>query len=241
MSNPFKFKQFSVLQDRCAMKIGTDGVILGAWTSVDNNPYSILDIGTGTGILSLMLAQRSEAPLIEAIEIDAEAFEQCSENFENSPWNDRLFCYHASLLEFVEEVDDKYDIIICNPPFYSENYKTKNASRNLARFEDALPFEHLVYAVSKLMSEHGLFSVVIPFKEEIRFLNLAQKAKLFPIRILHVKGNSESQIKRSLIEFGFIKKDTTSNPIKTELIIENGRHNYTEDYISLTKDFYLKM
>jgi len=94
MNKPFKFKEFTINQDQCAMKIGTDSVLLGAWASVENNPYSILDIGAGTGILSLMLAQRSSAQSIEAIEIDADAYEQCSDNFENSNWRDRLFCYH---------------------------------------------------------------------------------------------------------------------------------------------------
>ena len=234
---PFKFKNFTVDQDRCAMKIGTDGVLLGAWTSVENRPLSVLDIGAGTGILSLMLAQRSDAQLIEAIEIDADAYEQCAENFENSSWGDRLFCYHASLLEYIEEVDDKYDIIICNPPFYSEDYKTENTSRDLARFSDAMPFEHLVYAASQLLSENGLFSVVIPKKEEQQFIDLALKVNLFPKRILHVKGDSKTEIKRSLIEHSFQKYTTQIS----ELIIENGRHNYTEDYINLTKDFYLKM
>ncbi|WP_299116470.1 tRNA1(Val) (adenine(37)-N6)-methyltransferase [uncultured Winogradskyella sp.] len=219
------------------MKIGTDGVLLGAWTSIENHPFSVLDIGAGTGILSLMLAQRSNAQLIEVIEIDADAYEQCADNFENSPWGDRLFCYHASLLEYVEEVEDKYDTIICNPPFYSENYKTENISRDLARFTDAMPFEHLVYAASQLLSKSGLFSVIIPHKEEKKFIELASKVHLFPKRILHVKGNPEADIKRSLIEFSF--QHTT---IKTsELIIENERHNYTEDYINLTKNFYLKM
>ncbi|RZN84216.1 MAG: methyltransferase domain-containing protein [Winogradskyella sp.] len=236
-SAPFKFKQFTINQDQCAMKIGTDGVLLGAWTSIKNNPFSILDIGAGTGILSLMLAQRSNAQFIEAIEIDAEAYEQCADNFENSVWRDRLFCYHASLLEYIEEVDDKYDIIICNPPFYSEDYKTENSSRDLARFTDAMPFEHLVYAASQLLSENGILAVIIPFKEEEKFIDLATKVNLFPNRILHVKGNSEAETKRSLIELSF-----QNETIKTsELIIENGRHNYTEDYISLTKDFYLKM
>ena len=114
MNKPFQFKEFTISQDRCAMKIGTDSVLLGAWTSLKNNPFSVLDIGAGTGVLGLMLAQRSNAEAIEALEIDAEAYEQCSENFENSPWADRLFCYHASLLEFVEEIEDKYDLIICN-------------------------------------------------------------------------------------------------------------------------------
>ncbi|WP_422107044.1 tRNA1(Val) (adenine(37)-N6)-methyltransferase [Winogradskyella sp.] len=237
MKKPFKFKQFTVSQDRCAMKIGTDAVLLGAWTSIRNHPFSILDIGAGTGVLSLMLAQKSDAQQIEAIEIDADAYEQCAENFENSPWNDRLFCYHASLLEFVEEIDDTFDLIICNPPFYSEDYKTADTARDLARFNDAMPFEHLIFAVANLLSESGLFSVVIPKKEEAHFMDLASKTGLFPNRILHIKGHPHSEIKRSLIEFSFHKTEIQ----KDELIIETKRHQYTEAYINLTKDFYLKM
>ncbi|WP_138432871.1 tRNA1(Val) (adenine(37)-N6)-methyltransferase [Winogradskyella algicola] len=237
MEKPFKFKQFTVKQDRCAMKIGTDGVLLGAWTSVKHNPFSVLDIGSGTGILSLMIAQRSHAEQIEAIEIDDDAYEQCSENFENSPWNDRLFCYHASLLEFVEEVEDAFDLIICNPPFYSEDYKTENKSRDLARFNDSMPFKHIIYAVAHLLTEDGLFSIVIPRKEEKDFIALANTIGLFPVRILHVKGNPDADVKRSLIEFSYTEKETETS----ELIIENERHNYTKDYINLTKDFYLKM
>lgn len=238
MSNrPFKFKEFTVHQDRCAMKIGTDAVLLGAWASLENNPISILDIGAGTGVLSLILAQRSTAQLIDAIEIDNDAFEQCVENFEHSHWSDRLFCYHASLEEFTEEIEDKYDLIISNPPFYSEDYKTKDAQRVLARFEDALPFEHLIDSVSKLLSAKGTFSVIIPYKEEDKFMMLASKVHLFASQILRVKGNSSSEIKRSLIEFSFTKKQTT---IK-ELVIEISRHVYTPDYINLTKKFYLKI
>ncbi|WP_179021713.1 tRNA1(Val) (adenine(37)-N6)-methyltransferase [Winogradskyella forsetii] len=237
MTKPFKFKQFTVNQDRCAMKIGTDAVLLGAWTSIDNNPHSVLDIGAGTGVLSLMIAQRSDAETIEALEIDDDAFEQCSENFENSDWADRLFCYHASLLEFVEEIEDKYDLIICNPPFYSEDYKTDSKARDLARFNDAMPFEHLIYAVVNLLSDTGLFSVVIPYKEETNFVNLASKVGLFPKRIRHVKGNPNSEIKRSILEFSFEETE-----IKTsELVIETARHQYTEAYINLTQEFYLKM
>ncbi|WP_100614431.1 tRNA1(Val) (adenine(37)-N6)-methyltransferase [Confluentibacter citreus] len=219
------------------MKIGTDAVLLGAWTSIKNNPFSILDIGAGTGILSLMLAQRSSAETIDAIEIDADAYEQCVNNFEESPWGDRLFCYHASLEEFIEEMEEQYDLIICNPPFYSEDYKTEKSSRDLARFQDAMPFEHLIESVSKLLSEEGVFSVIIPFKEEGTFIALASKYNLFPNRILHVKGNPSSEIKRSLMEFSFLESDTEIS----ELIIETERHQYTEDYINLTKDFYLKM
>ncbi len=237
MSKPFKFKEFTVSQNKCAMKIGTDSVLLGAWTSVENNPFSVLDVGAGTGVLSLMLAQRSNAENIEAIEIDADAYEQCSENFESSPWADRLFCYHASLLEFVEEVEDEYDLIICNPPFYSEDYKTENEARNLARFNDAMPFEHLIHAVAHLLSDDGIFSVVIPFKKEERLIMLASKVGLFLNRSLRIKGNADSETKRSLLEFSFNETKIETS----ELIIETARHQYTQDYINLTKDFYLKM
>ncbi|MFG6687231.1 tRNA1(Val) (adenine(37)-N6)-methyltransferase [Mariniflexile sp. HNIBRBA6329] len=238
MSNkPFKFKQFEIQQDKCAMKIGTDGVLLGAWSSIEKNPFSVLDIGAGTGVISLMLAQRSNAELIDAIEIDDDAYEQCVDNFEASPWGDRLFCYHASLEEFVDEIEDTYDLIICNPPFYSEDYKTDSPQRDMARFNDSMPFNHLIESVSKLLSEDGIFSVIIPFKEEADFIKTATAFNLFPNRILQVKGNQTSETKRSLIECSFIesavKKDT--------LVIETERHDYTKDYINLTKDFYLKM
>jgi tRNA1Val (adenine37-N6)-methyltransferase len=238
MSNrPFKFKQFTVHQDQCAMKVGTDAVLLGAWANIEHHPNAILDIGSGTGIIALMLAQRSNSELIDAIEIDDSAYEQCVYNFENSSWGDRLFCYHASLEEFAYEIDDKYNLIISNPPFYSENYKSKNQQRDLARFEDAMPFKHLIGCVSKLLSEDGKFSVIIPYKEEAHFIALASGDNLFPNRILRVKGNPNSEIKRSLIEFSFQKHDIKIS----ELIIETDRHQYTQDYISLTKDFYLKM
>ena len=237
ITKPFKFKQFTVHQDRCAMKIGTDGVLLGAWTNVDHNPFNVLDIGAGTGILSLMMAQRSHAEQIEAIEIDDEAFEQCAENFENSPWNDRLFCFHASLLEYIEAVDETFDLIICNPPFYSEDYKTDNKARDLARFSDAMPMEHIILAVMNLLSEKGKFSIILPHKEEQVFVEEASIIGLFPNRILRVRGNETSELKRSLIEFSY-----SESPVEIqELIIETERHNYTEDYINLTRDFYLKM
>nr|WP_321221823.1 methyltransferase [uncultured Psychroserpens sp.] len=237
MHKPFQFKNFSIHQDQCAMKIGTDAVLLGAWTSITTNPHSILDIGAGTGILALMLAQRSNAQIIEALEIDDNAYEQCVENFEQSIWNDRLFCYHASLDEFADEIDDKYDLIICNPPFYSEDYKTENTQRDLARFQDAMPFEHLLESVVALLSENGIFTVIIPFNEEIRFIELALRVGLFPKKKTRVKGTITSNIKRSLLEFSF----TETKIETTQLIIETERHKYTDDYINLTKAFYLKM
>ncbi|MBD0725641.1 tRNA (adenine-N(6)-)-methyltransferase [Flavobacterium sp. L1I52] len=220
------------------MKVGTDGVLLGAWTPIENNPFSILDIGTGTGIIALMLAQRSNAEQIDALEIDEEAYEQATDNFENSPWNDRLFCFHAGLDEFVEEPEDEYDLIVSNPPFYSENYKSNSEQRDLARFQDAMPFEDLVEAADLLLSENGIFSVIIPFKEEENFLALANEYELYPIKITRVKGAPNSEIKRSLLAFSRNKK--SDFPVD-ELIIETARHQYTPEYIELTKEFYLKL
>ncbi|RED44735.1 tRNA1(Val) (adenine(37)-N6)-methyltransferase [Seonamhaeicola aphaedonensis] len=243
-NKPFHFKQFKIDQDRCAMKVGTDGVLLGAWATIENNPFSILDIGAGTGIITLMLAQRSHAEIIDAIEIDDDAYEQCVNNFEQSPWGDRLFCYHAALEEFTEELleeglenDDKYDLIVSNPPFYSEDYKTDNIARDLARFQEALPFKHLLENTSKLLSENGCFCVIIPFNEEARFIELGKQHNLFTNKILHVKGNETSEIKRSLIQLSFRKSEIHIE----KLTIETARHQYTQDYINLTKDFYLKM
>ena len=238
----FTFKQFQVNQDRCAMKIGTDGVLLGAWTPLINNPYNVLDIGAGTGILSLMLAQRSNAApnnvgIIDAIEIDEDAYEQCVENFEASPWGDKLFCFHAGLDEFVDEPEDEYDLIISNPPFYTDDFKSDNSSRDLARFEDALPFEELIEAAALLLSDNGIFSVIIPYKEEERFIAMCKELDLFPLKITRVKGTPTSEIKRSLLAFCRMEQ----TPLIDELIIEISRHNYTPEYIELTKEFYLKM
>ena len=240
MSNqPFKFKQFSIDQDRCAMKIGTDGVLLGAWSSLDHQPESILDIGTGTGLIALMLAQRSDAELIDALEIEDNAYEQAVENFEKSDWGDRLFCYHAGFDEFVEEMQDeeKYELIISNPPFYSEDYKTGNENRDQARFADALPLDELIEGVSILLSKKGHFDLIIPFSEEQYALEIAKNNNLFPEKITRVKGTEVSPIKRSLISFGF----DTIEPEINELILEISRHNYTEEFKDLVKDFYLKL
>lgn len=237
MGQHFKFKQFSINQDRCAMKVGTDGVLLGAWTSLNNQPKTILDIGAGTGLIALMLAQKSDAETIDSLEIDADAYEQCTDNFESAPWGDRLFCYHAGLDEFVAEIGNKYDLIVSNPPFYSEEVASGDAARDRARQNQSLPFEELVAGVFHLLSESGVFSTIIPFKEEGDFLKLASCFGLMPQRITRVKGNPDSEIKRSLLAFSFMK----TGVIVDELIIEEERHHYTDAYIELTKDFYLKM
>lgn len=237
MSKPFKFKQFTIQQDKCAMKIGTDGVLLGAWVSIPLSSNTILDIGAGTGLIALMLAQRSAAENIEAIEIDDAAYEQCVDNFEDSPWGDRLFCYHAGLDELVAEIDESYDLIVSNPPFYTEQVSTGDDSRDRARQNNALPFDELLDAVVQLLHPEGSFAVIIPFKEESDFLKMANELGLYPSRITNVRGNANAPVKRSLLQFTF--EDRV--PIKEELVIELERHQYTKDYKELVHAFYLKM
>src|SRR5690606_5695883 len=159
------------------------------------------DIGSGTGLLALMLAQRSGAEHIDAVEIDEEAFIQCMENFENSPWSDRLYCYCGSLEDFTEQFFEEItdDIIVSNTPFYSENYISGDTQRDTARFADSLSFEQLIACTEGLLSENGIFAVIIPYKEEEKFIRLSAEYGLCPFKITQVRGNQNAEIKRSLI------------------------------------------
>lgn len=238
MSNkPFQFKEFAVHQDKTAMKVGTDGVLLGAWAQLKPEYFSVLDIGAGTGLIALMLAQKSNAELIDAIELNDEAYEQTVENFERSDWGDRLFCYHASLQEFVDEIEDKYDFIISNPPFYTSTYKELSQQRAMARHTASLTYEELLKGTSKLLSEIGSCAFIIPFSEEENFIKIAVKNKLLLNKITRVKGTETSLIKRSLLQLSFQETEIETN----ELVIEIERHKYTQEYIDLVQDYYLKM
>lgn len=238
MSNkPFQFKQFSIVQQKAAMKVGTDGVLLGAWVQLNNHPFSILDIGTGTGLIALMMAQRSDAEVIDAIELNDEAYEEAVENFERSDWGDRLFCYHAYFQEFVEEIEDEYDVIISNPPFYTSTYKELSVDRAMARHAESLPYDELLKGVAHLLSENGICAFIIPFSEEENFIALAKENGLLLNKLTRVKGTLDTPIKRSLLQLSFVESNLEIN----ELIIEFDRHQYTENYKALTKDFYLKM
>lgn len=236
-TKPFQCKEFTILQDKTAMKVGTDGVLLGAWAELNENLKNILDIGTGTGLIALQIAQRIDCETIDALEIEPNAFEQAVENFENSDWRDRLFCYHTSLQEFANEIEDKYDLIISNPPYYNDTFKNIENKRALARHTVSLSFNALLSSSAKLLSEFGTCAFIVPYKEEDLFIKIAKDNKLFPQRITRVKGNINTNFKRSLLQFSF----SNLNPEIDELAIEIERHVYTEKYKNLVKDFYIKL
>ncbi len=233
----FKFKEFTVRQDKCAMKVGTDGVLLGAWVKIPEETASVLDIGTGTGLIALQLAQRSAAEIIDALEIETDAFEQAVENFENSLWSDRLYCYHASIQEFKNEIDDKYDLIVSNPPYFKGSLKENQTSRSLARHNVLLNFDELLQATDSLLSPEGSCAFVIPFLDEKKFIERAFYHSLFPNYITRVRGHDKSPFKRSLLQ---LSRKASHTKIDA-LTLETERHVYTDAYKALVRDFYLKL
>lgn len=243
----FSFKQFDIVQDKVAQKVGTDGVLLGAWCSLDKQPHKILDIGSGTGLISLMCAQRFPQAFIESIEIDHDAFEQTASNFESSKFKDQLYAYHASFQEFYDEVDERYDFMVSNPPFYNaQSIKSDDqieSRRQQARFDDALPFEELFYGVYKLLAIDGTFALVFPVEREERVLEIADYFTMMPTRKMYVRGTVDSSVKRVFMELRFRESVIKSNQklVTQHMVIEHSRHEYTDEYIALTKDFYLKM
>ncbi len=238
MADIFRFKQFSISQKRSAMKVGTDGVLLGAWTDLSHRPESILDVGAGTGLIALMLAQRSVAPVIDAVEIDADAYEEAVENFENSPWGDRLFCYHADFRTFYREIEEVYDLIISNPPYFEEPSSQEmmiTQGRRRARFTSALSFQALFEGVGKLLAPNGKWALIAPRSAENSILQKGTEHHLYLQRRLRVRGRESTPVKRSLLLFGWEKESFR----EAELILEITRHRYTQEYQALTKDFYL--
>lgn len=235
MPNPyFSFKQFTVYHDRCAMKVGTDGVLLGAWTDV-SSACRILDIGTGTGLISLMLAQRSNAS-IKAIDIDLDAVEQARGNVESSPWKDRIEVELEDVCHYTSDTH-AFDVIVSNPPYFVNSLKCPDGQRNTARHTDDLDFERLIGAVVRLLHPEGCFSVVIPTDGMEQLHAIATRDGLHLSRQTWVHTKPGAEPKRVLLAY----KRTPAECIPDSLTIELSRHVYSEEYIALTKDFYLKM
>ena len=231
----FQFKEFTIIQEKSAMKVGTDSILLGSWVQI-NDEQSILDIGSGTGILALLLAQRSEATLIDAVEIEENAHEEAVTNFENSPWSDRLFCYHSSIQEFAKEIDETYDLIIANPPFFEPYKRDPISAKSTARQTHALDFYTLLEASKLLLNRNGSCAFIIPFDKEASFIELAQNTGLFVQRITRVKDKENATYKRSLLQFKLRQLTIDSQ----ELILKNYDTRYTDVFIKLTADYYLE-
>jgi len=230
----FDFKQFSIKQDMCAMKVGTDAVLLGAWANALNTA-AILDIGTGTGVIALMLAQRCSAQ-IDAIDVDQEAYLQAKENIANSKWKERIHAHLVSLQEYSTTAPIKYDLIVSNPPYFEDSTKALQVTRTLARHNDFLPFDQLLKGVVNLLKPTGKFCVILPYKEGEQFRTLAEHNKLYLTQLMRVKTRADKLTeKRWLMQFE-LSRDKFS---ETTLIIEKDeRHSYTEEYKLLTKEYY---
>ena len=164
----FKFKQFTIHQNDTAMKVGTDGVLLGAWTKIKTDTQNILDIGTGTGLIALMLAQKTlSSSQIDAVELDQLAYQQAKENFKLSNWSQKLQAINQSIQEFTINTSKKYDLIISNPPFFRNSFASKNTQRQIARHTDSLSYDDLLYSVKKILLDDGIFQLSFPSTAKI--------------------------------------------------------------------------
>ncbi len=238
MANPyFQFKQFTVYHDLCAMKVGIDGVLLGAWAPVDSSANRILDVGTGSGLIALMLAQRSNA-MIDAIDLDEGAVRQTDINVAASDWNNRIRVQHQSLQNFAETQTKVYDLIVSNPPFFISSLKAPDEARTIARHADTLTHEELLKYASELLKKTGRMCVILPVNEGLRCVESAWKFGLYCHQCVHVYPKPKSEPKRLLLEFGFTARETQLSSIEIETA---ERHQYSAAFTALAKDFYLKL
>lgn len=231
----FAFKQFIIKQDKCAMKVGTDAVLLGAWV-LPNGSKHILDIGAGTGVIALMLAQKTEAH-IDAIDIDEEAVLQAKQNVLDSKFASQITVTQTSLQHYSKESTQKYNLIVTNPPYFEQSLKSSDEQRSHARHADVLPFEDLLDGVLKLLDEKGKFCLILPTLEAEKFRALAEKKGLHLSKLLRVKSRTDKDTdKRHLMQFEVKPTEFSEKTIAIEL---EERHQYTEDYKDLTKDYYI--
>ncbi len=237
MPNPFfNFKQFSVYHDKCAMKVGIDGVLLGVWVEI-GAATRILDIGTGTGLIALMLAQRSNSAIV-GIDIDAGAALQARENIEKSPWPDRIEVLQCSLQEFSNSLPGGFDLIVSNPPYFIDSLKAPSESRTTARHAETLTHSELIDHTSQLLNPDGRISLILPIKEGMQCVEYAEKAGLYCSRLVRVFPKPGKDVKRVLLEFRKIQTELK----EAELTVESDvRHHYSPEFTSLAKDFYLKL
>jgi tRNA1Val (adenine37-N6)-methyltransferase len=230
----FQFKQFKIQQDKTAMKVGTDGVLLGAWASA-KACRRILDVGTGTGLIAIMMAQRSNAE-IDAVEPEENAFIQARENINNCPWRERIYLRNMRLQDFAEHHESLFDLIVTNPPWFSKSLSSPSQERTRARHTVSLSYHDLLDGSNKMLNEEGILSLILPYGEKKVFIDMATNKGLFCKRITHVKPLPGRKPKRVLLEFSYREEE----PVENQITIEKGpRHVFTEEYVEMTKDFYL--
>ncbi len=229
---PFHFKQFSIAHDRCAHKVGTDGVLLGAWVEAEN-PQHILDVGTGSGLIALMLAQRFLKSKITGIELDQPSAEQANENVTNSPFSNRIEIINDDFL--THAFTEKYDLIISNPPFFKGNTSSGKTERDRARHEEYLPQNMFLEKAASLLSSKGKLAVILPKEEAQEFIFIAETFSLFPSRLTKVYGRLGAEDKRWLLE---MEKEKVV-PSETGFILRDEKGRYTMGYRNMTEQFHL--
>ena len=228
----FRFKQFVISHEKSAMKVGTDGVLLGSWVSCER-ANTILDVGCGSGLITLMLSQRNNKSNIRGVELDTLASEEARLNISNTIWKNRISIENISFQNFITET--KFDLIVSNPPFFASN--RSNSRRDIARHTNYLSFEELIKHSVRLLSPKGILGVIIPIESEKNFCKIAKSYHLYPNRTCYVRGNNFSNTKRVLMELSF----SVTNIKISRLTIEKSRHNYTKEYVNLCKAFYMDM
>lgn len=239
MPNPyFQFKQFTVFHDLCAMKVGIDGVLLGAWSPLDASTLKILDVGTGSGLIALMLAQRAKEASIDAIDIDDGACAQAKINTGNSQWNDRINVQQVAFQDFASGTTSKYDLVVSNPPYFVASLKAPNESRSIARHTDMLSHEALLQNAIKILKNTGRICLILPVTEGLQCVKYAENLSLFCYQCIYVHPKPAAEAKRVLLEFGFAEQETVYLTIEIET---EQRHLYSDVFTALVKDFYLKL
>lgn len=237
MSNSyFQFKQFTIFQDKCAMKVGTDGVLLGAWANI-TSARTILDVGTGTGLIALMLAQRNLRAKITAIDVDKNAVEQATENVRNAIFSDRITVKEISFQKLALTDNTQFDAIVSNPPYFADSLLPPDKQRSQARHAVSLSLEELLDNAKTCLAENGRLSLILPVDRESELQNIAYEKEFYIHRKTMVKPLPHNPPKRMLVELS----EKQSKTLLSELVIEEARHRYTADFIALVKDFYLNL
>ena len=234
-SEPFHFKQFTVHQHQSTHKVGTDGVLLGAWVDIHAGDKSLLDIGTGSALIALMLAQRTDSSTrIDGVEIEKQDAEQARKNVSLSPWREKIRIYNVAVQDFISET--KYDLIVSNPPYFMNSWLPSEKKRSQARHTHELSYEDLLITSTRLLAPTGRLAVILPYVEGLHFLELAGHYKLFVLHQSNFRSRQHKPVERLLLELS----PKQNAKVESEIILYSDGENWSEPYRRMTRDFYLK-